>query len=46
MTQTKETWQLAQLQAKQVKKLKHQESRKRQIVLLCETLKKALGGVK
>lgn len=37
-------WQLANEQAKQIKKLKHKASKRRQIVLLCETWKKALGA--
>jgi len=37
-------WQLANKQAKQVCKLKNKASKRRQIVLLCETWKKAIGG--
>lgn len=36
-------WQLANKQAKQVCKLKNKASKRRQIVMLCETLKKAIG---
>ncbi len=35
-------WSLANNQAKQVSNLKNKESRSRQIVLLCQTLKQAL----
>jgi len=35
-------WQLANKQAKQVCKLKNKASKRRQVVLLCETWKKAL----
>lgn len=38
-------WALAQRQAEQIKQLKNRASRSRQIVLLCETLKKALRSV-
>ena len=36
-------WQLANKQAKQVGKLKNKASKRRQVVLLCETWKKALA---
>ena len=39
-------WQQAQKQAEQIGKLKDNGSKRRQIVLLCETWKKSLGGVK
>jgi hypothetical protein len=35
-------WQLANKQAKQIGKLKNKGSKRRQVVLLCETWKKAL----
>jgi len=37
-------WALAKRQADQIKQLKKRASKSRQIVLLCETWKKALGG--
>lgn len=46
MPQEKSVWQQARKQAQQIKKLKRKESKRRQIVLLCETWKKALGGGK
>lgn len=46
MPQEKSLWQQASQQAKQVSKLKSKASKRRQIVLLCETWKRALGGAK
>lgn len=37
-------WKQAYKQAKQISKLKDKGSKRRQIVLLCETWKKALGA--
>ena len=42
MPREKDIWQQAQSQAMQVKKLKTKAAKSRQVVLLCETLKKAL----
>ena len=39
-------WKQANKQAQQIGKLKDKGSKRRQIVLLCETWKKALGGGK
>lgn len=36
-------WQLANKQAQQIRKLKGKGSKRRQVVLLCETWKKALA---
>lgn len=43
MPREKDIWQQAQAQAMQVKKLKTKAAKSRQVVLLCETWKKALG---
>lgn len=43
MPQEISLWQQAKKQAKQIKKLKNKSSKRRQVVLLCETWKKALN---
>lgn len=43
MPQDKTIWQLAHKQAKQIGKLKNKGSKRRQVVLLCETWKKSLA---
>lgn len=43
MQQNNNIWQQADKQAKQIASLKRKETKRRQIVLLCETWKKALG---
>jgi hypothetical protein len=45
MTQNS-AWQQAKKQAEQIGKIKNPSVRSAQIVLLCETLKKALGGAR
>ncbi len=42
----KSTWKHAQMQAANVPQIKNKQAKSRQIVLLCETLKKALKGGK
>ena len=44
MTQQKELWKIATLQAEQVAKIKDAKTKASQIVLLCKTLKAALKG--
>jgi len=44
MPQEISLWQLANKQAKQIKKLKDKDTKRKQIVLLCQTWKKAIGG--
>jgi len=44
MTDKKSLWQVANSQAKQVAKLNNQQAKSRQVVLLCKTMKKALGA--
>jgi len=46
MTENKSLWQVANSQAKQVAKLNNQQAKDRQVVLLCKTLKMALGKTK
>lgn len=40
----KSTWKHAQMQAAHIQQIKDKRAKERQIVLLCETLKKALKG--
>ncbi len=40
----KSTWKHAQMQAANITQIKNKQAKERQIVLLCETLKKALKG--
>lgn len=44
MTQQKALWNMAKKQAAQVPKIKDRKAKNRQIVLLCKTLKKAMGA--
>lgn len=44
MTKKLSVWQQADKQAAQVGKLKNKKAKSRQVVLLCETLKRALKG--
>lgn len=46
MTEKQSVWQQAYDQAAQVGKLKNKKAKSRQVVLLCETLKRALKGEK
>lgn len=46
MTEKLSVWQQANKQAEQVGKLKNKKAKSRQVVLLCETLKRALKGEK
>ena len=46
MNQKQELWKKAEKQAAQIPEIRHQKVKDRQIVLLCETLKKALKGDK
>ena len=46
MTEKQSIWQLANKQAAQVGKIKNKKAKSRQVVLLCETLKRALKGEK
>lgn len=46
MTDKQLVWQQANKQAEQIGKLKNKKSKSRQVVLLCETLKRALKGGK
>lgn len=46
MTGKLSVWQQANKQAEQVGKLKNKKAKSRQVVLLCETLKRALKGEK
>ena len=46
MTEKLSVWQQANKQAAQVGKLKNKKAKSRQVVLLCETLKRALKGEK
>lgn len=40
----KSTWKHAHIQAAHIPQIKNKQAKERQIVLLCETLKKALKG--
>ena len=40
----KSTWKQAHIQAANIPQIKNKQAKERQIVLLCETLKKALKG--
>ncbi len=42
MNQKQELWKKAEKQAAQIPEIRHQKVKDRQIVLLCETLKKAM----
>ncbi len=44
MTEKQLVWQLANKQAAQVGKIKNKITKSRQVVMLCETLKRALKG--
>ena len=46
MTDKQSVWQQAHKQAAQVGKLKNKKAKSRQVVILCETLKRALKGEK
>ena len=44
MAQQKQLWKIAKLQADQIPRIKDAKAKNRQIVLLCQTLTKALKG--
>lgn len=44
MTEKQAVWQQAHKQAAQIGRLKSKKAKSRQVVLLCETLKRALKG--
>lgn len=46
MTEKQSIWQQANQQANHISKLKNKKAKSRQVVLLCETLKRALKGEK